>query len=52
MFKETAVCPKNEEKTGAPCEGYREKGILRNQCAYCQRYKEHVKIKFPEVKGI
>lgn len=54
MFKDTAKCPKNEKRmvTGAPCEGYREDGTLKNQCAYCQRYKEHIKIKFPELKGI
>lgn len=47
MFKQTTECPKNEKREGTPCEGYRKDGVLKNECAYCERYKKHVKIKYP-----
>lgn len=50
MFVETAVCPKGEKREGTPCEGYRKDGTLKNQCAYCERYKKYVKSKFPDLK--
>ena len=51
MFKTLATCPKKEEKIGKPCEGYRKDGVeLANVCACCDRYKEHVELKFPHVK--
>lgn len=49
MFKDSATCPKNEERKGKPCEGYRKDGVMRNVCAYCSRYRKHVELKFPEV---
>lgn len=50
MFISTEKCPKNEEMRGASCEGYREGITLKNVCATCERYKEHVKEKFDHLR--
>lgn len=52
MFKTSATCPEGTRKEAreiVSCEGHRDDGVMKNVCAYCGKYRKHIKQKFPDV---